>query len=130
VSKPGTKVGGWFDKSGNNGHMLQTNLTYQPGWSATAINGKPMITFNADSNLFNASNAALWGSLGNMSVFAVFRSDANAVAKLCQRAGAISHASSVAARSFASVTRMPLQPLASAYCAKFGLLKAVPKVWP
>ena len=56
------KVSSFNDKSGNNRNMIQPTAAYQPTFSATAVNGKPGISFTnvknvTLNNLYGDSNA-------------------------------------------------------------------------
>ena len=46
LAAPGTPVGGWFDKSGNDFHATQSDPFLLPVWDATAMNGHPALRFS------------------------------------------------------------------------------------
>ena len=67
-------VSQWNDKSGNGRNMTQATALRQPTYTASGLNGLPVLSFNGDS-LTNASYN--WGN-SSSSVFAVLRKNTSA----------------------------------------------------
>lgn len=59
ISLSGSAVSQWRDKSGNGRHVAQAVTANQPTYQATGFNGRPTVSFNGNSWLFNLSVAAL-----------------------------------------------------------------------
>lgn len=71
VTRSGTAVTGWLDKSGKGRHLSQATAGYQPAWVAGAHNGRSAVRFDGGDTLGGGDVLDL-GS-GNLSVMAVTR---------------------------------------------------------
>lgn len=57
ITLNGSTVSQWNDKSGNGRNAVQANATSQPLYSATAINGKPALTFDGVDDIMKTATA-------------------------------------------------------------------------
>ena len=62
ITLNGSTVSQWDDKSGNDRHASQATAANQPNYTASGLNGKPVLTFNGspDSLNFQGVHDAQW----------------------------------------------------------------------
>lgn len=68
-------VTGWKDQSGQNNNAVQTDDTMAPKWIGSALNGKPVLRFNGDTDYMNVAHSPSIAIAGDISTFAVVRFD-------------------------------------------------------
>ena len=68
ITQSGGRVSQWADKSGNGRHVIQANAAAQPFFTADALNGHPVVSFNGDTVLLTSGN---FPEIGNAE-FSVF----------------------------------------------------------
>lgn len=79
ITKDGSnRVAQWNDKSGTGNNVVQATSGNKPVWTANQLNGKPTLAFvAASSQVMMKTTPTALGSLTNMSVYAVWKSNIN-----------------------------------------------------
>jgi len=73
ITLNGTTVSQWNDKSGNGINVSQATATSQPAYSATGLNGKPVIEFDGIDDVLSIGETNLGRNLAGMSAAVVLK---------------------------------------------------------
>jgi hypothetical protein len=65
------KVSQWTDLSGHGSHLLQSNSTKKPAWSATAFNAEPVVSFDGGDQLLTTGNSVYESTGNDVTIIAV-----------------------------------------------------------
>jgi hypothetical protein len=71
ITQSGGTVSQWNDKSGNNLHISQATVANQPAYTANAISGKPVLTFDGSNDTLERATGL--NGLSNVTIVSVFR---------------------------------------------------------
>ena len=81
ITLNGATVSQWNDKSGNARDVSQPTAAAQPTYSATGLNGKPILTFDGGDLLLNNSPGALLRNVNGATLAAVVNYTNNSVSR-------------------------------------------------
>ena len=71
VTESGGAVSQWDDKSGNSRHASQPTTAARPTWTANALNGLPVVTFDGSNDILGFSLRDLSRNVGTIGYFFV-----------------------------------------------------------
>lgn len=77
ITLNGTTVSQWNDKSGNGRNVTQAVAANQPTYTATGLNGKPVLTFNGTNSFMTFQTA--FGTVTEFNAVVVWRTNASGV---------------------------------------------------